>query len=71
MVSIAAAAMAGLATLATRLCSEFRILREAALLIRHALAAFTTCHSRQLAILRETTLRARDALAALTAGLSR
>lgn len=64
-----AAPMAGLAAFATRLSSEFRILREAAFLIRHALPALTACDRGKLAILRETTLRARYALPAFTAGL--
>src|SRR5581483_4508100 len=64
-----AAAMAGLSPLATCLCCEFRILREAAFLIRHALPALAASDRGKLAILRETTLRARDALSALTAGL--
>src|ERR1700722_13798141 len=65
------AAMTGLPTLAARLGSELRILREAAFLIGHALPAFTTRHRGELPILRKTTLRAGHALPALTTGLSR
>src|ERR1700683_5713828 len=56
------AMVACLAALATGFGSKAWILRKAALLIRHALTAFTTGLRRQLAILRVTTPGARNAL---------
>src|SRR5688572_15042229 len=58
-------AVAGLAAFATRLCRESRILREAALLIRHALATLATRLGSQLAVLREAAFGTRNALTAL------
>src|ERR1700728_751127 len=61
--------VARLATLAPCLGRESRILREAALLIRHTLAAFAARLRCKLAVLGEAALRARNALATLAAGL--
>src|SRR3981081_3454902 len=66
-----ATAVTGLSPFAAGLGGKLWILREAALLIRHALAAFAARDSGELPILRETALRARDALAAFAARLGR
>ncbi len=47
----AAAAVTGLAALATGFRRQFRVLRETALFVRHALTAFAARHSRELAVL--------------------
>jgi hypothetical protein len=61
--------MTGLSTFAACLGGKLWILRKAALLIGHALAALTARDGRELSILRKTALRARDALAAFAACL--
>ena len=61
--------MTGLTALAARLRRQARILREAALLIRHALTALTARLSGELAVLGEAALLTRYALTAFAACL--
>src|SRR3984893_1807693 len=66
-----AASVACLPALATRLGRKLRMLREAALLVRHTLSALAPGDRRERAILREAALRAGNALPALAPGLCR
>src|SRR5882672_2039158 len=66
-----AASVACLSALATRLGRKLRMLREAALLVRHTLSTLAPGDRRERAILREAPLRAGNALPALAPGLCR
>src|SRR5437762_3111171 len=65
------ASVTRLSSLAPRLGRKLRMLREAALLIGHALSTLAPGDRRERAILREASLGAGNALPALASGLSR
>lgn len=63
------APVARLTAFAAGLGRELRVLRKAALLVRHALTAFAARYGCKLSILRKTALGSGDALAAFAARL--
>src|SRR5918994_3715458 len=67
----AAGAVTGLAAFAPGFSGKARVLREAALLIRHALATLTTSFRRQLPILGEAAFGTRNALTTFASRLGR